>query len=219
MSIGIAAALTLIAIPIVCFGYGYLGYPAILWFATRGGAARTYVPVAGERTYWPLISISLPVYNEAAAIGRTLDRLLELDYPADRCQIVVVSDASTDETDTIVESYADRGVQLVRLAERAGKTAAEAAAIPHLRGDIVVNTDATIRIPPPSLKPLVSAFRDPDVGVASGRDISVGRDEFGSTDSESGYVDYEMWVRELETRLGSIVGASGCFYAIRHQLH
>jgi len=210
---------TLVAIPVLCFGYGYLGYPAILWLLTRGHASTDDTAVAWEDTAWPMLSISLPVYNEEASIRETLNRLLDLDYPADRRQIVVVSDASEDATDEIVNSYSDRGIELVRLPVRAGKTAAEAAAIHHLRGDIVVNTDATIRIPPASVKPLVAAFRDPTVGVASGRDISVAQGEPSAITSESGYVGYEMWVRSLETRFGSIVGASGCFYAIRRDLH
>lgn len=221
-------ALVLVALPVACFAYGYIGYPALLWLATRGRAiaADGSETVEGDNrggekvADWPAISISLPAYNEAASIADTLDRLLDLDYPAGRRQIVVVSDASSDGTDDIVRSYADRGVELVRVERRSGKTAAEAAAIPRLTGEIVVNTDATISIPRESLKPLIRAFRDPTVGVASGRDISVAstRDVEGNR-SESGYVGYEMWVRSLETGFGSIVGASGCFYAIRRHLH
>jgi cellulose synthase/poly-beta-1,6-N-acetylglucosamine synthase-like glycosyltransferase len=166
-----------------------------------------------------VISISLPAYNEEGSIGRTIESLLALDYPADRRQIVVVSDASTDRTDEIVRSFADRGVELLRLPERGGKTAAENAAAGMLRGDIVVNTDATIRILPDALKPLIRAFQDPTIGVASGRDISVGDITSDANSGESGYVGYEMYVRDLETRFGSIIGASGCFYAIRRELH
>jgi cellulose synthase/poly-beta-1,6-N-acetylglucosamine synthase-like glycosyltransferase len=224
----ISIAAVLVGLPVACFAYGYFGYPALLWLATRGrimaddGSETIAADDSGigEVEEWPTISISLPAYNEAASIARTLDRLLDLDYPADRRQIVVVSDASTDGTDGIVRGYADQGVELVRVARRSGKTAAEAAAIPRLTGEIVVNTDATISIPRESLKPLIRAFRDPTVGVASGRDVSVAatRDVEGNR-SESGYVGYEMWVRSLETRFGSIVGASGCFYAIRRHLH
>ena len=209
----------LVAVPVLCFGYAYVGYPALLWILTR---RRDPSPsdLADRETFdWPPISISLPAFNEAASIAGTLDHLLALDYPADRRRIVVVSDASTDGTDDIVRGYARRGVELVRLAERGGKTAAEAAAIPHLSGDIVVNTDATISIPPGSLKPLIRAFADPAVGVASGRDVSVSSLDTGANHGESGYVGYEMWLRSLETRYGSIVGASGCFYAIRRHLH
>lgn len=226
MSVVAAVGLCLIAVPVVSFAYAYAGYPALLWLLTRGsggrrgdGGTELSTDAADADFEWPPISISLPAYNEEASIGRTLERLLDLEYPAHRRQIVVVSDASTDATDGIVRGYADRGVELVRLEKRSGKTAAEAAAIPHLTGDIVVNTDATISIPSASLKPLVRAFSDPTVGVASGRDVSVAAAEAAANDSESSYVGYEMWVRGLETRLGSIVGASGCFYAIRRHLH
>jgi cellulose synthase/poly-beta-1,6-N-acetylglucosamine synthase-like glycosyltransferase len=203
-------------LPGACFVYAYVVYPILLrligWF-------RAPEPARGDPEEWPLVSFSVPAYNEATAIRRTIESLLALDYPPDRRQIVIVSDASTDGTDDIVRAYADRGVELCRLSQRSGKTAAENAAIPYLRGPIVVNTDATIRILPASLKPLIRAFQDPSVGVASGRDISVGDVVTGANRGESGYVGYEMWVRSLETRVGSIVGASGCFYAIRRDLH
>jgi len=215
-------AVAFVGVPLACFVYGYFGYPALLWIATRSriGDARGTGTDMGEGEAWPAISISLPAYNEAASIAGNLEHLLGLDYPADRRQIVVVSDASSDGTDDIVRGYADRGVELVRVETRLGKTAAEAAAIPHLTGEIVVNTDATTSIPRDSLKPLIRAFRDPTVGVASGRDVSVASTRaLESTHLESGYVGYEMWVRSLETRFGSIVGASGCYYAIRRHLH
>jgi len=208
-------ALLLIALPVALFVYAYLLYPAILWLIARIRPGRTAPP---EPPSWPSVTISLPAYNEARSIRDTLERLLRIDYPEARRHILVISDASTDGTDDIVREYADRGVELLRLPVRGGKTAAENAAVPHLRGDIIINTDATIRIPPESVKPLLRAFADPGVGVASGRDVSVGREDVGGNRGESGYVGYEMWLRSLETRVGSIVGASGCFYAIRRSL-
>ena len=100
-----------------------------------------------------------------------------------------------------------------------GKTAAENAAQGHLKGEIVVNTDASVRIKPDALKPLLAVFRDPAIGVASGRDVSVARMDDTANVGESGYVGYEMWIRRLETQVDGIVGASGCFYAIRSDLH
>jgi cellulose synthase/poly-beta-1,6-N-acetylglucosamine synthase-like glycosyltransferase len=142
-----------------------------------------------------------------------------VDYPADRRQIVIVSDASTDRTDEIVRSYADHGVELLRMPQRGGKTAAENAARAVLRGEVVVNTDASVRIATDALKPLILALGDPTVGLASGRDVSVASIADTSNRGESGYVGYEMWVRRLETHVSGIVGASGCLYAIRRQLH
>jgi cellulose synthase/poly-beta-1,6-N-acetylglucosamine synthase-like glycosyltransferase len=172
-----------------------------------------------EPAEWPFITITVPAFNEERAIAATLEALLTADYPADRRQVLVVSDASTDRTDEIVRGYENRGVELLRLPTRGGKTAAENAARGLLRGDIIVNTDASVRVAPNALKPLIAPFADPGVGVASGRDVSVTAASGDLNVGESGYVGYEMWVRDLETRVDSIVGASGCFYAIRKPLH
>ena len=196
--------------------YSYLGYPTIL--KVLGLFRRATVP-ADRPSDWPCISITLPVYNEAAVIAGTVERILEVDYPPERRQILVVSDASTDGTDDIVRGFAGRGVDLLRLPERHGKTAAENAARPHLTGDIIVNTDASVRIHPDAVKHLVAAFADPSVGVASGRDVSVASLDTRANPGEHAYVGYEMWVRDLETRVLGIVGASGCLYAIRRDLH
>ena len=205
----LAGAFTLVA-------YAYVGYPILLlgWGWLR---RRTHDTVRSEAA-WPSVSIMLPVYNEEATLARTLERLLALDYPSDRRQILVISDASTDGTDAIARAFADRGVELLRLPQRRGKTAAENAAVTRLRSQIVVNTDASIRIPPDALKPLIAAFADATVGVASGRDVSIAQWTESSNRGESGYVGYEMWVRDLETRAGGIVGASGCFFATRAHL-
>lgn len=208
--------LILLLLPAGLLLYAYIGYPVLMWLLTR----RAPVPVPSEDPpEWPEITITVPCYNEGLVIAATLDSLLALDYPADRRHILVVSDASTDQTDEIVKDYAERGVRLVRVPVRGGKTFAENTAGKYIIGDIVVSTDATIRIMPDALKRLVRVFQDPRIGVASGRDRSVSRAEQESNRAESGYVGYEMWVRHLETRKGSIVGASGCFYAIRRQLY
>ncbi len=197
--------------------YSYVGYPVLLKLLGLGRARRRVAPPPfGE---WPPISITIPVHNEAAVIAGTLERILELEYPVERRQILVVSDASNDGTDEIVSRFAPRGVELLRLPERRGKTAAENAARGRLRGDIIINTDASVRIHPRALKPLVASFADATVGVASGRDVSVARVDAAANAGESAYIGYEMWVRDLETRVSGIVGASGCLYAIRAALH
>ena len=196
--------------------YSYVGYPVLLKLLGLGRGRRRAPPPLGE---WPSISITIPVHNEAEVIAGTLERLLELDYPVERRQILVVSDASSDGTDVIVSGFAQRGVELLRLPERRGKSAAENAARGQLRGDIIINTDASVRIDRRALKLLVAEFADPAVGVASGRDVSVAHVDAHANAGESAYIGYEMWVRDLETRVAGIVGASGCLYAIRAELH
>jgi len=204
------------SIPLLLLGYSYLGYPALLKAVSLFKPSRRDSESPPD---WPAITITVPCFNEERSIGATVESLLALDYPAAKRHVLIISDASTDGTDDVVRSYAGRGVELLRLPRRSGKTAAENAAAAHLRGEIVVNTDATIRILPGALKELVAAFRDPTVGVASGRDVSVGNVESAGNRGESGYVGYEMWIRSLETRVGTIVGASGCFFATRRELY
>lgn len=212
----IPIAIALALGPLVIAIYAYAVYPVILWViaATRPAEVTTK---AG--TDWPSVTITVPVYNGVSNIRATLERLLTVDYPRDRLQLLVISDASTDGTDDEVRTFAGRGVELLRLPNRIGKTAAENAALGSARGEIIVNVDATILVPPHSLKPLIRAFDDPTVGVASGCDVSVGEARHSGTGAESSYTGYEMWIRDLETRVGSIVGASGCFYGIRRCIH
>lgn len=195
--------------------YAYVGYPLLLRVLAAGRPRRAYP----EPDVWPRISFCLPAYNEEDEIADALDTLLAIDYPSDRRQIIVVSDASTDRTDEIVRGYADRGVELVRQPVRMGKTAAEEVAAEHVDGEIVINSDASVRIASDAVKALVIRFEDEDVGVASSRDVSVTRLDEEQNAGEAGYVGYEMGVREAETRLHGIVGASGSLYAIRTHLH
>ena len=209
-------ALGVIVLGALLVAYAYIGYPLLLMVLA---ASRRTAAARREPLEWPAISITVPAYNEAGNIEHKIERLLSLDYPADRRQILVVSDASTDGTDEIAARFADRGVELLRLPQRRGKTAAENAARHLLRGEIVVNTDASVRIHPQALKALVAAFADPSVGVSSCRDVSVARAAAAGNPGETGYVGYEMWVRQLETRVYGLVGVSGCLYAIRKPLH
>jgi cellulose synthase/poly-beta-1,6-N-acetylglucosamine synthase-like glycosyltransferase len=211
-----ALAYTLLGLCVALALYTYLGYPALLWLI---GRIRSKPLGAEEPAEWPAVSLTVPVFNEEAQVRDLLESLLAIDYPKDRLQILLVSDASSDRTDEIVEEYADRGIELLRMPDRGGKTRAENAAAERLTGEIVVNTDASIRIAPDSLKRLIRVFQDPKVGLASGRDVSVAPGQAAGNVSESGYVGYEMGIRDLETNVGGIIGASGCFYAIRPHLH
>ena len=212
--------------------YTYAGYPWLLGRFSR--RRRTAPPASQPFDQWPFVTIVLPVYNEADSIERTLDAVLAMEYPPDRREVLVVSDHSTDGTDEIVRGFAERGVRLVRLAERGGKTAAENDAARHARGSVIVGIDASVRPHSAALTRLVAALSDPAVGVASGCDVSVPPsapssplaatgagtpDQIRGTSGEGSYVGYEMRIRDLETRLGGIVGASGCLYASRETLY
>ncbi len=195
--------------------YAYLLYPLLLLLVRK----RAVTSAPSPDWDLPDISITLPAYNAEATLRPVLDALVASEYPRTRRQILVVSDGSTDSTDAIVGEYAHEGVELLRVEGRRGKTEIENQAFAHLRGSIVVNTDSSVVVHPLAIRHLVRALEDPSVGVASGRDISVASAGATRDSGEGAFVGYEMWVRALETAAGGIVGASGCLYAIRADLH
>lgn len=221
-----SSAAIVLALCIALTFYAYFGYPALLWLyrrirGERSPAAAIAPSTAGsaDPSEWPHVSITLPAYNAERTLRPVLEGLTQVDYPRERRQILVVSDGSTDGTDDIVREFAPHGVELLRIEGRLGKTEIENRAMDALRGDIVINTDASVRVHPSAIKHLVAALADQSVGVASGRDLSVSSVGETGAGGEAAYVGYEMWIRQLETDVDAIVGSSGCLYAIRAPLH
>ena len=151
----------------------------------------------------------IPAYNEEAVIARRLENLLALDYPRERLELVVTSDASSDRTHEIVEGF--EGVKLIRN-PRGGKVAAQDRAVRETEAEIVAFSDANATWAPDALRKLVRAFADPDVAYAAGRLVLTGAD---GGNREGAYWRYEVWLREQESRLGSITGGNGSIYAVR----
>jgi cellulose synthase/poly-beta-1,6-N-acetylglucosamine synthase-like glycosyltransferase len=167
----------------------------------------------------PTVTVIIAAYNEQAGIALKLKSLLTLDYPAGRLDIIVASDGSTDGTDKIVESYCEAGVTLLRVEGRQGKTACQNAAVAIAQGDILVFTDATTRLDDGALKALVQPFADDSVGCVAG---SLVYEQGGSSLTASGgvvYWSYELSLRAAESRLSSLVGVSGCLYAVRRTVY
>jgi len=210
-------AFILVALPVGLCLYSYIVYPAILRVLAIGKRPLKKTTIRPDEA--PLVTAVVPAYNEEMQIRGAIEALLAQTYPRERMQILILSDASTDATDSIVGEYASQGVELMRMPTRSGKTAIENAAIPLIRGELVLNSDASTRIHRDAVRLLVEQLADPDIGVASGRDVSVTAGDQSANAVEAGYVDYEMRLRALETRTGGIVGASGCCYVIRADLH
>jgi cellulose synthase/poly-beta-1,6-N-acetylglucosamine synthase-like glycosyltransferase len=194
--------------------YTYFGYPAWLWFRSR---YRRIEVRASAQT--PSISIIMVVRNEAAVIERKLRNLLELDYPTELCEIIVVSDGSTDATDDILRQYANDLRVRVRLnPDSRGKAAGLNDAIAMARFEIVLFTDARQKIEPAALRLLAETFADAHVGCASG-ELMLGDPTSGEAVRGMGlYWRIEKGIREMESASGSVVGATGALYAVRRQL-
>jgi glycosyltransferase involved in cell wall biosynthesis len=187
--------------------YAYIGYPLLL-LAWRAVAAR---PVRRDPGARPPVSLVLPVYNEARHIADRLRELGSLDYPADRIELIVVSDGSDDGSDEIVRAAAahDPRIRLVRVAERRGKGNALNEGVAQARNPILVFLDAGIQLEAGALGAIVAPFADDRVSCVSGEDRIRG------FSGEGLYGRYELFMRRCESDLHSLVGVSGSFYAQR----
>ena len=190
--------------------YTYVGYPLLLalvsWLRPR--AVRR---AEGA----PRVSVVITAYNEERDLRGKLENTLALDYPAELLEIIVASDCSTDRTDEIAGEFAARGVRLHRQPERLGKTAAQNAAVEQARGDIILFSDATTLYERDVLRALVPSFADPTVGCVAGRLIYVDPAASSVGRGARSYWGYETFLKRHESRACSLIGVSGCLYAVR----
>lgn len=196
--------------------YAYFGYPLLLLAINKLRESRQRE--FPSRRPFPTLSVVVTVRNEALVIRQKLENTLDLAYGGESerkdLQIIVASDASDDGTDEVVREFESRGVELVRLPKRGGKERAQAAAISRAHGEIVVFTDAKVKLERDALENYVRYFNEPSIGCVSSVDRVSG--ETGS--GEGFYVRYEMWLRRLETEFGSLVGLSGSCFAVRKEV-
>ena len=185
--------------------YTHLGYPALLGALAPLRRRKR----ASEPQTAPDVSVIVAAYAEQEVIAARVSNLRELDYPADRLEVLVSCDGSPDET---AARARDAGADVVLELPRGGKIRAQDAAVERSRGELVAFSDANVRWEPGALRALVAPFGDQRVGYVCGQVAFV--NERG-TNQEGAYWRYEMAVRELESRVRSVTGGNGAIYATR----
>jgi cellulose synthase/poly-beta-1,6-N-acetylglucosamine synthase-like glycosyltransferase len=206
-------AAVLLAVASAVVFYIIAGYPILLAFFTRRAAPQ----VQKERDFRATVSVLIAARNGEEFLRGKLECLLGLDYPVHLMEILVVSDGSTDATDAIAESFADRGVRLIR-APRAGKAAAINAALRHASGEILFFTDVRQALDVDALSHLVANFADPSIGAVTGELRYPGPGGSGQEADMELYWRYELFARRRHSRIDSIFNTTGCIYAIRRSL-
>ena len=194
--------------------FAYAGYPAWLFLRVK----RSPRPVR-KVPILPLVSIVMAVHNEVKNLPAKLRNLEELDYPADRIEIVVASDGSTDGTNEILETWGRGPARIfVCCDSHQGKAAALNVALEHAKGEILIFTDARQMIERTAVNCLVANFADPSVGCASGELTLVSQNSGAGGEGLGLYWRLEKKIREWESATGSVVGATGALYAMRRNL-
>jgi cellulose synthase/poly-beta-1,6-N-acetylglucosamine synthase-like glycosyltransferase len=190
--------------------YAYAGYPVLVWLVSR---LRPRAVLRGSAE--PSVSVVITAYNEERDLRAKLENTLALDYPADKLEIIVASDCSSDRTDYIAREFAQRGVRLHRQAERLGKTAAQNAAVAIARGEVILFSDATTLYQRDVLRAMTPNFADASVGCVAGRLVYVDTTGSAVGSGAKSYWGYETFLKTHESRACSLIGASGCLYAVR----
>ena len=196
--------------------YVYVGYPLLLFVVSRVWTRRV-----AKAPVTPTVTMVIAAYNEEQAIAGKLDNSLALDYPADRLDIMVTSDGSTDGTNRIVREYEARHPGRVTLLDlpRAGKTAGQNRAAEVARGEILVFSDATTIYDSGAVKAMVANYADPLVGSVGGdvRYVRAGEEATGK--GRQMYWNYEASIRRWESQIFTVIGATGCIYSLRRSLY
>lgn len=193
--------------------YTYVGFPLLLW-----GLSRFFgYTVKWDDEFLPRVSLIISAYNEERSIEKTLQNVLQLDYPPGKREILVASDGSTDATDEIVSRFASLGVKLVAC-PRSGKEGARAVAVAAAAGEILMFADANNMWERDAMKKLVRNFADPLIGCVSGKTVYP-RDRENIVSKGSGtYWRYEDFTKRLEGRMGHLIALDGPIFAMRRDL-
>lgn len=194
--------------------FTYVGYSLVILVLSR------FVHNSVKRSpLEPKVTYLITAYNEEKNIAAKLEQVMTLDYPADKLEIIVASDGSTDRTDEIVKGFADRGVKLVRVEGRVGKTETQNRAVRQASGDIVIFSDATTHYERSAIRSLVRNYADPSVGAVSGR-----YEYCNPTGAAIGlgsilFWKYENTIKTMQTNIKTITGCCGCIYSVRREAY
>lgn len=190
--------------------YTYLGYPllvaALAWLRPR---LHTMANIE------PSVSVLVAAYNEESCIARKIENTLALDYPPNKLELVIVDDGSTDRTAEIVRSCASPRVLFVRQPTRSGKPSALLRGLAETRGEVIAFTDANTEFEPRAIRKLVRHFADPEVGGSSGTMRITDDEQSVSSQGEGLYWRYETFLKQCDSLVSSVMGASGAMWAVR----
>ena len=194
--------------------YVYAGYPILVYLV---GVLWPKTVKKGKTE--PRVTILITAFNEEAVIREKLENTLKIDYPQYKLEILVASDGSTDRTDMIVREFAGSGVKLFRQEGRAGKTVTQNNAVERATGEIILFSDATTTYGSDVLQAVLPAFADPEIGCVAGRLVYV--DDVNSNVGKGAkrYWGYETFLKIAESNACSLIGASGCLYAVRRSAY
>jgi len=202
------------AICLIALLYVFAGFPLILGLISLLYKKKHLVDEHLE----PSVTLIISAYNEAAVINEKLKNCQTLDYPQDKLDILVVSDCSDDDTDSLVLGFQDPRIRLLRMVERKGKTCGLNAALEQIQSELVLFSDANAMYDTQAVRKMVRHFADSRVGYVVGHarytDAAT-----AAAESENLYWNFEVQLKKWESAVHSVVGGDGAIYMIRRALY
>ncbi len=199
---------------VAMLAYIYVGYPLLAI-----AIGRLFPRQVRSGDCEPSVTVIISAYNEEKSIAAKIRNTLSLDYPREKLDIIVASDASIDGTDGIVLGFNDPRVRLLRVEGRLGKTACQNAAAEVATGEVLLFADATTMVEAKALRAMARNFNDPDVGCVAGRLVYTSKLADATGNGGTSYWKYESALRMAESALGSLIGVSGQLYAVRADVY
>lgn len=197
--------------------HSYVLFPLILAILSSGKKQNTDI-YQKDNDNLPRISVILAAFNEAKVIRKKILSTFETGYPAGKIQLLIGSDASTDQTNEIVRSMeADYpGLKLVEFSSRSGKAKIINELAAMASNEILVLTDANVFFTPVTLYQLVKHYRNPEICLVGGNIINYGESRDGISFQEKAYISRENRIKYMEGVIwGTMIGAFGGCYSIR----
>lgn len=194
--------------------YTYFGYPLLVFLVSI-----LFPKKVSKNDFEPKVTILITAYNEEKAIRSKLENTLKIEYPKDKLEILVASDGSDDRTDEIVKEFENKGVRLFHQSGRKGKTYTQNKAVEKATGEIILFSDATTDYQPNVLQEILPNFADETVGCVAGKLVYVDKSNSDVGKGAKSYWNYETFIKESESNACSLIGASGCLYAVRRSAY
>jgi len=196
--------------------WAMIGYPVTIYLI---GKFLGDLSIDKDYEYEPTVTVMIVAHNEESVIYDKLLNAVDLDYPRHKLEILVSSDNSTDRTNDIVkkfiESHPDYKIRLYEAQERKGKTNAQNEAAKTVTSEILVMTDANAMLDSKAIKEIVASFYSDDVAYVTGRLCYINANKSTTSASESLYWQWDLKMREVESKLYSVTAGNGAIYACR----
>ncbi len=204
-------------VSVFAIGYNYVLYPVAinLYCQFRRDPHLDKIDLSENL---PKVTFVVAAFNEEKVITQKIENTFELDYPAEKLQIIIVSDGSDDDTASIAKGYTDKGVLAMHIPERQGKSAALNRALEKAEGDIILFSDANNDFNKQAVRELVKHFGDPEIGAVTGAKHIYASDEKEAAKGDGLYWKYEAFIKKAESEIGSITAAEGEILAVKKSL-